>query len=203
MQLFSPFPGTYSLLIAQKSDNSHILRYNGSHFNFLVDTSTLPSDTAGGQLITRGPAQAAAHLAFPGDKQFVVVGVYKTGEFAPALLLPARSEAVKGLGGPVGLVVSDVNQRVWVASKLSRSIAAFTLDEATGSLVYLEGSSVLTNWTRTFRCPLLVAVLSPGLMMACLVPQAAHALQFALNLVPTYPARRPTLLTKSASSMQK
>jgi hypothetical protein len=125
------------VIVSQVGPVSQMLRWNGTMLLGSVDESTKMRDTAGGQNIETGSAQAALHFSTAGEHDLLVFGNHLDG-VTPALLYRARVEHVRNIGSPVRVLAyynSNTGKSfVYVASSKDSVIRVF--ERAAGDLYY-------------------------------------------------------------------
>jgi len=95
------------VVVTQVGSVSTMYRWNGTMLLSQTDGSTRQRDTAGGQNILTGSAEAALHFPIPSKADLLVFGNHLNG-ITPSLLYRARNENIRNLGTPLR-VLSRVN----------------------------------------------------------------------------------------------
>eukprot|EP00961_Rhodomonas_salina_P146600 1973653-Rhodomonas_salina.1 len=143
------FFDTPYLLVSQVDTASSLLRWNGTLFLEEVDAETLPHDVAGGQRFIGLKSLSMAHFSVDGEqgrKDYMIAagfnGEQQTG-VTSHLYRSQRENTTGVLDGPVAVQVSRDNAFVYVAAKLSRTIAGFSRDPLSGMIAYSHDASFM------------------------------------------------------------
>jgi len=146
---FFVWGGAYLLLARAGSSSSMLMRWTGDQFLGPAQDSTLPRNSAGGQVLPSVYSMGALHIAVSthdseaSDVHMLLIG----SSTSSSKILRGARERVQGLKNPVALKISPHDDFVYVAAQGSRSIAVFRRDTTSGLLTYLPNASYNTDWT--------------------------------------------------------
>lgn len=150
---------TFVLAAERDADSSSLLRFNGSHLLGVQDTTVLPQDSAGGQLLPSARAVAFARWEF-GGIDYMLLGNGFNCSFAGLVepttcskttiyssLFRQHIEPPLPLAGARSVAVSPDGLFVYITGYNSNALAGFNRDPATGELSFSAAASYIAGPT--------------------------------------------------------